>query len=302
MPEEVNIVNGEMKPFDFSIIAPCYNEAPVIQETVEGIFAILPKNTPTDLIVVNDGSTDGSGEILSELSTRYPSLRIVTHETNLGYGAALKSGIRHALSPIIVTVDADGTYPLDQIPALAERCRSYDMVVGARTGENVQASTLRSIPKWFLRRWASWIARRDIPDINSGLRAFRKDLVEPLFGLLPDTFSFTLTITLAFLTTVRRVEFVPIDYAKRVGKSKIGPFQDTLRFIALIVRTGIYFAPLRVFMPFVGLMFVFALVSLTYDIVVAQNLTDKTVLMFLFTFNTLIFALLADMIDRRTSK
>ena len=134
------------------------------------------------------------------------------------------------------------------------------------------------------------------------MRVFRKDLAEEFFGILPDSFSFTITITLAMLTNYRDVEFVPISYAPRIGMSKIRPFQDTARFVMLILRTGTYFAPIRAFAPFFVLLFLFSLVSFLYDVFILENLTDKTILLFLFTMNTGMFALLADMIDKRSGR
>ncbi|PCI58761.1 MAG: glycosyl transferase family 2, partial [Kordiimonadales bacterium] len=151
-----------------------------------------------------------------------------------------------------------------------------------------------------LRHWVSWIARYPVPDINSGFRVFRRDIALKYIGILPDSFSFTTTITLAMLTNYHRVKYEPINYRARVGKSKIKPIRDTLRFIMLILRTGTYFAPLRVFFPLIAIMIMLATASLIYDITVLRNLTDKTVLLYLFSMNTGMFALLADMIDKRS--
>jgi hypothetical protein len=175
------------------------------------------------------------------------------------------------------------------------------MVVGARTDENARYSKLRSIPKYFLRRWMSWIARQNIPDINSGMRVFRKSVVERFFGILPDTFSFTVTITLAMLTNYQPVLFVPIAYGPRLGRSKIKPIRDTLRFVLLIVRTGVYFAPVRFFGPITLVLTLFALARLFYDVFVLNDITDTSLLLFLFALNTGMLTLLADMIDKRAS-
>jgi hypothetical protein len=158
---------------------------------------------------------------------------------------------------------------------------------------------VRRPPKAFLRRFASWLARRPIPDMNSGLRLFRRDLAERYEHLLPDGFSFTTTITLALMCTGRRVVFVPIALAERVGSSKIRPVRDTLRFAAVVVRCGMYFAPLRLLAPLIAVLAAAFLGSLAYDVMVLDNLTDKTVMLLLFAMNTTLFALLADMVDKR---
>lgn len=251
-----------------------------------------------EIIVVNDGSTDETGDILSSHS----DIRIIEHIRNRGYGAALKSGIRQAKYPLIVITDADGTYPNERIPELVALTNQADMVVGARIGNNVTYSNLRKIPKWFLVRFAEWISMTSIPDLNSGLRVFRKSIVEEFLNILPDTFSFTTTITLAMLTNHYIVHYVPIDYHHRVGKSKIKPVQDTLRFVQLILRVGVYFAPLRVFLPVAGLFFAAFLITLCQDIFIRRDLTERTLILFVAATQLGMFALLADMIDKRSGK
>lgn len=284
----------------FTVIVPCYNEQGAIAETLSHFRETLGPKGDFELIVVNDGSTDGTRAILDRLAAEHPELRVLHHDRNRGYGAALKTGIRVASGEYIAITDADRTYPNERIRELVDACAKYDMVVGARIGENVHYSKLRALPKAFLRVWASWIARQKIPDINSGMRVFRKDVAETYLGILPDTFSFTLTITLAMLTSYRPVLFVPISYQHRVGKSKIKPIRDTMRFIVLILRTGMYFAPLRVFFPIGLALSILTMLSLAHDVVRTHNLADTSVLLAVFTLNTLMLALLADMIDRRT--
>jgi glycosyltransferase involved in cell wall biosynthesis len=285
---------------EFSVVIPCYNEMGSIEETIRRIREALAAGSSCQIIVVDDGSTDGTRRILQKMLPA-DDLQIVEHNRNRGYGAALKSGIRAAATELIAITDADGTYPNERLPELVALCADYDMVVGARVGEDVTYSKLRSIPKFFLRHWMSWIARQDIPDINSGMRVFRKSVVDKFFGILPDTFSFTVTITLAMLTNFHAVLYVPIAYKKRLGSSKIKPFRDTLRFITLILRTGVYFAPVRFFGPVTLALALGSLAKLLYDIFVLDNITDSSVLLILFTFNTGMLTLLADMIDKRAS-
>jgi len=199
-----------------------------------------------------------------------------------------------------VITDADGTYPNERIPDLVELAASADMVVGARTSANVTYSRLRSIPKWFLKHFAEWLVRRKIPDINSGLRVFRSDTVARFIRILPDTFSFTTTITLAMLTNGYDVHYEPIDYHKRVGKSKIRPIRDTLGIAQLILRTGMYFAPLRVFFPVSLLFGAGFLVSLAFDVFMRSDLTEATLVLLVASTQLGMFALLADMIDKRS--
>lgn len=286
-------------PTKFSVVIPCYNEDQAIKDTVESIVKHVRDRNDCEVVVVDDGSTDDSVTILRRISSQYENLTIIEHDRNRGYGAALKTGIQGARGELIVITDADGTYPNHRIPEFVDLCKDYDMVVGARTGSSVTYSKLRAFPKYFLKRWVSWLAGRDVPDINSGFRVFRKDVAQRYFRILSDKFSFTITITLAMLTNYRPVLYVPIDYHAWIGKSKINPIRDTARFIILILRTGTYFAPLRAFAPLFGGLLLLALISLGYDIFVIRNLTDKTVLLFLFSINIAMFSLLADMIDKR---
>lgn len=287
---------------DFTVIVPCYNEEGAIRETVASLRASLPDPATYELLVVNDGSSDRSAEILAQLEREDEQLRVLHHQRNRGYGAALKTGIRSASCEFIVITDADGTYPNERIPELVAAAQDVDMVVGARIADDVVYPLIRKIPKAFLKSYASWLARQDIPDLNSGLRVFRKSVTARFLNILPNGFSFTTTITLAMLTNFHPVKFIPISYTHRIGKSKIRPIHDTIRFVQLIVRTGTYFAPMRVFFPVAVALGIIFVLSLGYDVAIKQNLTDKTILFLLFAMNTGMFALLADMIDKRSER
>lgn len=227
---------------------------------------------------------------------------MLEHRSNLGYGAALKTGIRYAKYPLIVITDADGTYPNERIPALVSLAATADMVVGARIGTNVSYSPIRRIPKWFMVRFAQWVTKTSIPDLNSGLRVLRKSVTEQFLNILPNSFSFTTTITIAMLTSNYIVHYEPIDYYHRVGRSKIKPIRDTLRFMQLILRSGVYFAPMRVFFPVAGVFFVGFLITLFQDLFDRHDLTERTLILFVAWTQLCMFALLADMIDKRIDR
>jgi glycosyltransferase involved in cell wall biosynthesis len=287
---------------NFSIVVPCYNEQDAIAHTIEAIRNALPDKDSYELLFVNDGSTDETGLMLETEVKKDGNIQIVTHKKKRGYGAALKTGIRHAQADLIVITDADGTYPSERIVDLLEAIKDADMVIGSRTGESVLYPLHRRFPKAFLCRYANWVTGTNIPDLNSGLRVFRKEQVKRFMRFLPDTFSFTTTITIAFLTNNLTVKYIPINYNDRIGKSKISPIRDTLRLIQLLVRTGMYFSPIKVFSPVVGFIALSFLISLFYDIFWIKNLTDKTVMLLLFTLNSGMFTLLADMIDKRSGR
>jgi glycosyltransferase involved in cell wall biosynthesis len=289
-----------------SIIIPCYNEKHAIRETIECIWAVIRKSDikNVEIIAVNDGSTDGSEHVLNALAAESQAgeLIVIHHKRNQGYGAALKTGIRRSQSDYICITDADGTYPNERIPELIRKITSndLDMVVGARIGENVDYSKIRSIPKMILVPWVSFLCGTEVPDMNSGLRIFRRDRSLDFLNLLPDGFSFTTTITICLLRNRYAVEFTPISYARRIGKSHIKPIRDTLRFTQLILRTGMYFAPLRLLSPLIVVLVALFTVSGLYDLTALNNLTDKTVLLGFASLNVFMFALLADMIDKRS--
>jgi glycosyltransferase involved in cell wall biosynthesis len=283
-----------------SLVVPCFNEEGGVRNTLTQLRESLRGLNDYELIVVDDGSTDATGRILADEASADASLRVLAHRSNQGYGAALKTGIRAAKGDVIVITDADGTYPNHRIPDLLEAVEEFDMVVGARRGDDVEYPFIRKVPKVFMNAYAMWITRQDIPDLNSGMRVFRRSIVERFLNVLPDGFSFTTTVTIAMMTNRYSVKYVPISYKARIGKSKIKPIRDTLAFFQLILRTGMYFAPLRVYGPVLWVMFAAFLASVGYDVFVLQDLTEKTLLLLMLFITSTMFALLADMLDKRT--
>lgn len=231
-----------------TIVIPCYNEQDAVASTIEQVRRAMNGSTlPWEIIAVNDGSTDETGSRLDELARASEQLKVVHAMMNRGYGASLKAGIAQAKYDRIVITDADGTYPNDRIPELVSILERADMAVGARIGGNVNIPFARRPVKWLLLRYARWLSRADIKDVNSGLRAVWTRHVHRVWSMLPNGFSFTTTITIASHVNQLHVVYVPIDYYKRVGKSSIRPVRDTARFFFLVVRTIMFFRPLQVF-------------------------------------------------------
>ncbi len=289
-----------------SVVIPVYNEAGCIRETVATLSGILTGRIENvEIIVVDDGSTDGTSEILADSETPF---RLVRHDVNKGYGASLKTGIRAAVYDLVVTTDADGTYPLEDIPMLYSHMTESedlppDMVVGARTGEHVKIPWVRKPAKWFIGKLANYLTGTKIPDINSGLRLFRKEDAIKFFRILPSGFSFSTTITLAMLTNHMRVKYVPINYMQRTGKSKIRPIRDTLNFVSLIIRTILYFNPLKVFVPVSLLLFAASLGVFVYSALALPRILDATVTtLFIAGLQTLAIGMLADIIEKRSGQ
>ncbi len=279
-----------------SLVIPAFNEEKGIAEVLDDISSTL-ENSPYDyeIIVVDDGSTDKTSEIIQSRK----QIRLIEHEENLGYGAALKSGIKKASGDIIVITDADGTYPSSPIPGLIAELEEHDMTVGSRTGKNVKIPLIRRPAKYMINIFANFLIERKIPDLNSGLRAFRKNTVRRLFHYLPSGFSFTTTITLLFLSNDFSVKYIPIDYHHRKGKSKIKPIRDTLNFIFLIIRMILYFNPLKVFIPTSMFLMFLSIGQLVYDIFIVKNIGDTVVLLWSSSIIVGAIGMLADMIAKR---
>ncbi len=284
-----------------TILVPAFNE----EQGIEGVLERLAKvelDRPMEILVVDDGSTDGTTEILKRCAERMDNLRVIAPGMNQGYGASLKLGFANAAYDVVVMTDADGTYPEDRIADLVARVDDgAEMAVGSRSGADVHIPLVRRPAKAVLKLLASYLAGTRIPDLNSGMRAVRRDLVLKYRAILPQGFSFTTTITLASLTNHHRVDYVNISYAQRAGHSKIRPIRDTVGFVSLIVRTVMYFNPLKVFYPAATVLFVGLCVSLYYDIFrPPADLGDKSVMLFVALVQVLSIGLLADLIEKRS--
>jgi glycosyltransferase involved in cell wall biosynthesis len=277
-----------------SVLIPARNEEESLASTVAAIEQHRALFKSMEIIVINDGSNDRTGEIARTLP-----VRLIEHEITQGYGASLKDGLRVATGELVLIADADATYPLEEIPRLAADIGEFDMVVGARTGERVHIPVLRRIGKWIVTQLAEYLSRTKIPDLNSGLRIFRKDIALRFLPMYPDGFSFTTTLTLAMLTNHYRVSFVPINYRKRVGKSSIHPVRDFLNFVILIIRICACFKPLSVFVPPALILILLGIIKGTIDYSQQHHLGGLAITMALTGVQTLFIGLLADLIDQR---
>lgn len=284
-----------------SIILPVYNEQKAIEETISQLIQVK-KNIDFDveIILINDGSNDSTEVFLKKLSQE--DFRVIHHQRNLGYGAALKTGVRAAKYAYIAITDADNTYPNNRIPEFFHKVleKDIDMLVGARTGKSVKISLIRKSTKWILTKIANYLANIKIPDINSGFRIMKKEVVKSYLKILPDGFSFTTTITLAMEMNGYSVKYEPIDYFGRKGKSKIKPIEDTLNFLQLIIRTILYFNPLKIFIPLSLFLAALAFLVLLGSWIFLSQPMDATFAVILMTaVFTITIGMLADLIDRR---
>lgn len=279
-----------------TVVIPCCNEQEGIAQVIAELRAALAPAVPAlEIIVVDDGSTDSTARVALESGAR-----VLRHRSNRGYGAALKTGISSASHPINIIMDGDGTYPAQSIPALLTRLEQADMVVGARRLNGANIPLMRRPAKWFLNRLANFMVSARIPDLNSGLRAFRRDIVLQYFPILPDQFSWTTTITLAMHCDKYAVAYVPIEYRARKGSSKIVPW-DAYNFLMLILRTAMLFRPLRVFLPLIVFLLAYGIVKMILDLQHQPNISASALLAFLSALQLLLTGMIGDAIAARLS-
>ena len=258
------------KPY-VTIVLPCYNEGRHVMREIERITAAMDASELTyELLCIDDASTDDTLEVLHRAAAEYPHIRVMPFRRNGGSGTARRIGTQQAYGEIVVWTDADMTYENERIPELVRILRddpTYDQVVGARTTEEGTHKWARVPAKWLIRKIAEKLTNQTIPDLNSGLRAFRREVSLPYLRLLPPGFSCVTTITLAFLSNQHDIKYVPTSYAKRAGESKFHFVRDAYRYILQVLRMVMYFDPLKVLMPPALWMIVIGVVKAVVDMV-----------------------------------
>jgi glycosyltransferase involved in cell wall biosynthesis len=291
------------RPVRVTIVLPCHNEGDHVRLELERICAAMDASEFSyELLAVDDGSTDNTLEVLEASELDFPALKVLAFKRNSGAGTVRRFGSQNANGEIVVWTDADMSYPNERIPELVralDEDPSIDQVVGARTTEQGTYKVLRVSAKWAIRKFAEWLTSERIPDLNSGLRAFRRDVAKPYLRLLPPGFSCVTTITVAFLANQHGIRFMPIDYSKRAGTSKFRFVRDAYRYILQVLRMVMYFNPLKALMPLaltlVGLGIAKGIVDISLHPV---RLATNTVLVFLTGLIIASLALLADLIVR----
>jgi glycosyltransferase involved in cell wall biosynthesis len=273
-----------------SIIIPAFNEQNVIGQVIRDLLNFLNSNRlQAEIIVVNDGSKDRTGQILEQFRDQ---IKVIHHPYNKGYGAALKTGMRAARHDWILWLDGDGQHIPSEINKLLPYINQYDMIVGQR--QSYQGPLIRRPGKKLLQIIANYLTGRKIPDLNSGFRLFKKKLALQFMSIYPNAFSITTTITLAFLREGFSVKYVPFELNKRkVGKSTVGYFKDGLRTILLIFRIIMLFSPLKIFLPASFILFLGGTVFLINDLI-HFDIGDTSVLLLISSFLLFFFGLLAD--------
>lgn len=233
-----------MTAIKLTVLIPAYNEAAAIAETAQRVQAALAATDgAAEIIVIDDGSSDGTGAAAAAAG-----VTVLHHPINGGYGRALKTGVRSATGDWIAIVDADGSYPIEKLPHLLADVPAFDMVVGARQGANYQGSFMKWQGRKALTALVKFVTGVDVPDVNSGMRVFRKNVALENLDRFSNGFSFTTTLTLAMFNQGYFVKYVPIPYAARIGESKVRIGRDTLRTMQILVMAILAYNPIKLFL------------------------------------------------------
>ena len=281
-----------MKP-DVSIVLPAYNEEQAIGKVIDDIHGAMKKESAYayEIIVVDDHSEDKTAQI-----AKSKDARVITRLVQGGSGASRKTGILAAEGDIIVMLDADGSYEAGDIPKLLRFFPDYDQVNGARTSEQGTLKLLRTPAKWFIRQLACYLTSTHIPDLNTGLKAFKKDIMKKYIWVLPNGFSCVTTMTLAFLANGYAVKYIPTTYHKRIGKSKFHPIKDTVAYLNTVIRMVMYFRPLRIFLPVSAALVLFGIVKSILSLVYTSSLQESDIIIFMTAMILGALGLIADLI------
>lgn len=283
---------------DVSVVLPIYNEKGHLRTEIDRITKALEASKYSfEIIVVDDGSDDGSEAELASLA----GITLITHRKNQGSGAARRTGTTAARGRVVVWTDVDMTYPNDLIPELVDAMDGHDHVVGWRQTEEGTHKILRTPAKWLIRKLASYLSETDIKDLNSGLRAFRRDVAMQYVHELPKGFSCVTTLTMSFLGNGYSIGFHPIEYFPRAGRSKFHWLKDTRRYILQVIRMTLSYNPLKVFLPIGLTLLLAAFVKLGFDWSERDfRLASNTLLIFFAALQVISVGLLADLVVRAT--
>ncbi len=294
-----------MKKIDgVSIIVPVYNEEDAIVPVVDGVLrGMRTKGIPVQIVVVNDGSTDRSEEkIISEFGNQ-PEVFLVSHKTNKGVGIARNTGIQYSRYEWVGMIDADETYPAEAFPQLVEKMLEYDMVVGTRRVEHGNLKFFRRMTKAFLHLLAGYLFDTKIPDLNSGMRVFKKGLAFRYLYLLPPGHSWVSTITLSFLANGHSIHFFPIEYyPRKKGRSSFHPLRDTYNYLLLILRVCTYFNPLKIFAPLFLFLFLIGGVKTMVDVMFFHGIQESDIILLVSALLVLVLGLVCDLIVTQGKK
>ncbi|NLY01858.1 MAG: glycosyltransferase family 2 protein [Rhodopirellula sp.] len=285
--------------WQLTVLLPAYNEQKAIIRVLDEIVESLSDGAiQYEILVVDDASTDRTAELAEQYAHTcwQCPVRVIRCPQRRGAGAARKVGVRHARGDVVVMLDADGTYPARSIPDLFRYFPAYDQVNGARTSEQGTLPWLRKPAKWLIRKLACYLTGHKIPDLNTGLKAFKREAMLPWLWVVPDGFSCVTTMTLAFLTNGYAVKYVPVDYRPRIGRSKFHPVKDTMSYLATVLRMVLYFRPLKVFLPLSGLMIAAGVLKSVASFWTTGSMQESDIVVMTAGFMTCMLGLLAEVI------
>ncbi len=275
-----------------SVIIPAYNEEQALGPVLDRIRQVMAESGHAfEIIVVDDGSTDATGQVALARGAR-----VFRHRRKRGAGAARRTGIRQANGDICVMVDGDGTYCVEDIPKMLALFPDADQVVGARKVEAGSMAWLRRPTKWFIRQLASLLTGTHIPDLNSGLRAFKRDVMLKFVYMIPDGFSCVTTMTLTFLSNGYIVEYVPTEYYPRVGRSKFHPIKDTYNYLLTVIRIILFFNPLKFLLPAALVLLLGGILRFLYHALIPHHVRESDLMLVLTGMILGAIGLLADLI------
>lgn len=278
---------------DFSIVIPAFNEGGVMGSVLERLKRELDgMGQSYEILVVSDGSTDETAYAVRAVGD---PVRLVEHPYNMGNGAAIKTGIRQAQGRVLVCMDADGQHSPEDIARFLNECERFDMVVGARSRSS-QAGWHRSIANRIYNAFASYVTGRQIEDLTSGYRAMKRNVALHFVGLLPNGFSYPTTITLCMMRAGFSVAYIPIQAAKRVGKSKIRILSDGPKFLMVIMKICMLFAPLKIFLPVSLYLFLMGIGYYGYTFVTDHRFTNMSMLLFTTSVMVFMMGLIAEQV------
>ena len=265
-------MSQDSSPIELSIVIPAKNEVAAIAEVVATAKSAYPD---AEVIVVDDGSTDETGQAAEEAGAT-----VIRHPESLGNGAAAKSGARAATGEFIAFMDGDGQHDAHDLERLiAKMGEGYQMVIGARDSGS-HANVGRLYANGLYNALASLVSGRPILDLTSGFRVVRASLFREFLYLLPNGFSYPTTITMAFLRSGFPVCFEPIKARERKGKSHIRPIRDGVRFLVIIFKVATLYSPLKVFLPVSGLFLATGLGYYAYTYFTVGRFTNMSLLVF----------------------
>lgn len=266
-----NSIDSTTGPVEVTILLPAYNEEQSIGNTIREIIQLHPE---FEILVVDDGSNDNTRQEAINAGAN-----VMRHPHNIGNGAAIKTGLRYASGDWIIMMDSDGQHRPEDIAKILAYKDDYDMVVGARS-KGSETSLHRDLANFIYNGLASYVTKFKVEDLTSGFRLIKNETVRKYIYLLPNTFSYPSTLTMAYLRSGLSLKYVPIQTKARKGKSKIKLFQDGIRFFLIITKIATLFSPFRIFLPVSLIFFMTGLLYYLFTYITAGRFTNMSALLF----------------------